>query len=369
MASLLAVGGLNGSAFVHVGGEFLLQMGVGGGIGVAGGRALMWFIRRVPGEGLYPLRTLAGALVLYGVATLAHGSGFLAVFVAGILVGDGRAPFKREIERFHGALASLGEIVAFVVLGLTVNLSVLARPDVWIPGLVLGAALALLIRPVMVGVCLLQARLDRAERVFVLFAGLKGAVPILLGSLLLTVHAADVERLYGIVVVVVVFSVAVQGSLVPTLARALRLPMRAVEPEPWALGVRLRHEPDGAHRFTIAPGSPADGRTLPNWPNYPASCGSVCCCAIIIWSRSRAPLSSTRTTKSWSSPTPISSRNSPPCSQCPHRARPVIRVPTPASSRHRWSRRIGGPASSVVSQCGHITATELPVVGPLDARS
>ena len=73
----------------------------------------------LPSEGLYPLRTVASALILYGIASLAHGSGFLAVFVAGILLGDARAPYKREIERFHGALASLGEIVAFVVLGLT----------------------------------------------------------------------------------------------------------------------------------------------------------------------------------------------------------------------------------------------------------
>ena len=103
MASLLAAGGLTGHAFVDIGGQFLLQMGVGAAIGVLGGRALLWFMRRVPlpSEGLYPLRTLACVLVLYGAATLAHGSGFLAVFVAGILIGDGRAPYKREIERFH----------------------------------------------------------------------------------------------------------------------------------------------------------------------------------------------------------------------------------------------------------------------------
>jgi cell volume regulation protein A len=81
-------------------------------------------------------------LGLYGVTTIAHGSGFLAVFVAGIVLGDERAPFKREIERFHSTLASLGEIVAFVVLGLTVNLADLTRTDVWVPGLVLGASLA-----------------------------------------------------------------------------------------------------------------------------------------------------------------------------------------------------------------------------------
>ena len=193
----------------------------------------------LPSEALYPLRTAACALILFGAATLAHGSGFLAVFVAGILLGDARAPYKREIERFHCALASLGEIVAFIVLGLTVDVAELTRADVWIPGLVIGVVLAVVVRPVVVGLCLIPARLKANERNFVLFAGLKGAVPILLGSFLLAAHVPGAQRLYGIVVVVVVFSVLVQGSLVPTVARLLRLPMRTATTEPWSLGVRL----------------------------------------------------------------------------------------------------------------------------------
>ena len=271
MVSLITAAGVSAGAFAHVGGEFLLQMAVGLAVGVVGGRALLWLTRRVPlpSEGLYPLRTLACVLLLFGIATLAHGSGFLAVFAAGIVLGDERAPFKREIEAFHSALASLAEIVAFVVLGLTINLAVIARADVWIPGLILGAALALIIRPVLVGLCLIPARLKSNERNFVLFAGLKGAVPILLGSFLLAAHVPGAERLYGIVAVVVVFSVVVQGSLTPAAARLLRVPMRVIEPEPWALGVRLRDEPGGVHRFTIKPGSPADGRTIDDLADLP----------------------------------------------------------------------------------------------------
>jgi cell volume regulation protein A len=271
MASLIAAGGLSAGAFAGVGGEFLLQMGVGAAVGVAGGAGLLWFMRRVPlpGEGLYPLRTLACALLLYAVATLAHGSGFLAVFAAGIVLGDGRAPYKREVERFHSALASLAEIVAFTVLGLTISLDVASRADVWVPGLVLGAALAFVIRPVLVGLCLIRARLGRGERAFVLFAGLKGAVPILLGSFLLAAGVPGAQRLYGIVAVTVVFSVVVQGSLVPAAARLLRVPMRPVEPEPWALGVRLRDEPTGVHQLTVTAGSPADGRTVDELSGLP----------------------------------------------------------------------------------------------------
>jgi potassium/hydrogen antiporter len=271
MASLIAAGGLSAGAFAKVGGEFLLQMGVGAAVGVAGGAALLWFTRRVPlpSEGLYPLRTLACALMLFGAATLAHGSGFLAVFAAGIVLGDARAPYKREIERFHSALASLAEIVAFVALGLTIDLDVIFRADVWIPGLILGAALAFVIRPVLVGLCLIPARLPANERSFVLFAGLKGAVPILLGTFLFSAHLPGADRLFGIVDVVVVFSVVVQGSLTPAAARLLHVRMRSVDPEPWALGVRLQGEPSGVHRLTIRAGSPADGRTIDELAGFP----------------------------------------------------------------------------------------------------
>jgi cell volume regulation protein A len=264
MGGLLAVGGISGIAFGRVAADFVLQMTVGLAAGVAGGVALLWFMRRVslPSEALYPLRTLASVLLLYGVTTLLHGSGFLAVFVAGIVIGNRRVPYQRDIERFHGALAGLAEIVAFVVLGLTIDLRVLARMDVWLPGIILGLALAVVIRPLVVGLCLLPAELDRGERVFVLFAGLKGAVPILLGELLLVADVPDAQRLYGIVVVVVIFSVVVQGSLAPAVARRLGVPMQPVRPEPWMVGVRLQAEPETARQISVAAGSVIDGRTV-----------------------------------------------------------------------------------------------------------
>lgn len=264
MSSLIAAGGLTAVGFARVGTQFAVQMAVGLAVGVIGGRALLVFMRRValPSEGLYSLRTLASCLMLYGIATLAHGSGFLAVFVAGIVVGDARAPYKPEIKRFHAALAGLAEIVAFAVLGLTVDLNVLVHPDVWIPGLLLGVALTVAIRPLAVGACLIPVRLQRNERIFVLFAGLKGAVPILLGEFLRAAHVADAERLYGVVVVVVIFSVLVQGSSVPGVARLLHLPIRTVETQPWQIGVRLADEPQGVHRFSVASGSAAEGCTI-----------------------------------------------------------------------------------------------------------
>ncbi|HWB67575.1 MAG TPA: cation:proton antiporter [Mycobacteriales bacterium] len=229
MASLISAGGLSAGAFGQVVGTFLLQLAVGAAVGAAGGWLLQWAIRRLPlpNEGLYPLRTLAAALLLYGIAGVAHGSGFLAVFLAGIVLGDAEAPFKREVERFHASLSSLAEIVAFVVLGLTVNLNTLGELRVWLPGVVIAAVLAAVIRPLIAAACLVGSRLHLRERTFVALVGLKGAVPILLGTLLLTAHVADRQRLYGIVVVVVGFSVLIQGSLVPLLVRRLRLVLRA----------------------------------------------------------------------------------------------------------------------------------------------
>lgn len=240
--------------------QFAIQMVVGLAVGVLGARLLLLFMRRVPlpSAGLYSLRTLAGALGIYGLATIAHGSGFLAVFVAGILLGDERAPYKVDIERFHGALASLGEIVAFAILGLTIDLGDLPHHEIWVTGLGLGALLAFVVRPLLVGLITLPIRLTRGERAFILWAGLKGAVPILLGTFAITEHAPDATRIYETIFVVVAFSVILQGGLVPAMAHRLGVPMRTIEPEPWAMGVRLRHEPEGMRRYAIAAESRAD---------------------------------------------------------------------------------------------------------------
>ena len=141
MVALLAAGGITAGSVPAGGRRFVLQMGVGlaGRGGRRPGAAVVHPAgRRCPARACtrcarWPARSSSTASPRWRTAP-----GFLAVFVAGILLGDARAPYKREIERFHSALASLGEIVAFVVLGLTVDLDDLARPDVWIPGLILG---------------------------------------------------------------------------------------------------------------------------------------------------------------------------------------------------------------------------------------
>jgi cell volume regulation protein A len=268
LAALLAAHGGAGSVAWHVVTEFALQMAVGIAVGVAGGLALLAFMRRVPlpSEGLYSPRVLASVLAIFGAATVAQGSGFLAVLVAGILIGDEPAPYKREIQRFHSSLASLAEIVAFVMLGLTMRLSQLASASAWADGLALAALLAFVIRPVLGGLVTLPVRLTRQERVFFLWTGLKGAVPILLGMAIVGSGTPGAARAYQVIFVIVGFSVTVQGGLVPALARRLRIPLRSIEPEPWSLGVRFSEEPEGLHRYHVAPGSAADGSLVTDLP-------------------------------------------------------------------------------------------------------
>jgi cell volume regulation protein A len=179
MAAVLTAG-TGGWPAVGAGlGTFAAQMAIGAAAGIIGGYVLALAMRRLPlpGAALYPLQTLLGASTIYGLATLAHGSGFLAVFAAGILVGDLRAPYTAEIERFHSSLASLAEIVAFTMLGLTVSVRGLAHGTGWLLGLGIAVLLAVLVRPVAVGLLLLPINMSRGERVFVAWSGLTAGAP------------------------------------------------------------------------------------------------------------------------------------------------------------------------------------------------
>jgi potassium/hydrogen antiporter len=208
--------------------NFVVEMTIGLAVGIAGAAALVLFMRRVqlPSEGLYPLRTLAAAGVIYGLASVSHGSGFLAVFIAGLALSDVEAPFKSQIRRFQTALSSLAEIVVFVALGLTVDMRELIDDRVWLDGLLLAIILAFVARPLALAPLLLPLRLRLGERLFVAWGGLKGAVPILLAAFAILAEVEDARRVYEIVFVVVAFSVVVQGSSIAFAARRLGVRMR-----------------------------------------------------------------------------------------------------------------------------------------------
>jgi potassium/hydrogen antiporter len=237
--------------------EFAVEMTVGVAVGVAGWRLLLPLVRRVrlPEPTLHPLRVLAAAGVIYGAASTLHGSGFIAVFVAGVLLGDEAMPRKGEIESFLSGLSSLAEITVFVALGLTIELHSLDDLHAWRDGIVIALVLTFVFRPLVVGLLLLPVRLRWGERLFVMWSGLKGAVPILLAALAVLAEVDDGNRLYGIVFVVVLFSVVVQGTLVPFVARWLGVPMRTVD-----------HDAAGVRRFVVREGAFASGKPIARLP-------------------------------------------------------------------------------------------------------
>jgi cell volume regulation protein A len=223
MVGLLATVHGHGEWLPEVTTTFLLQLGIGVPTGVAGA----WLMRRPlarltpPRETLQPLIPLAAAGLIFGVATVLHGSGFIAVFLAGLLLGDAE-PVGDDVRAFQSELAGLAEIVVFVALGLTVHLAGLGHTEI-VGGLELTIVLLLIARPPAAVALLSPFPLPRRERVFIAWAGMRGAVPILLASLALEDHATDAKLIYGVVFVVVTTSVLIQGATLRAIASELQL--------------------------------------------------------------------------------------------------------------------------------------------------
>jgi cell volume regulation protein A len=217
-------------------GNFVLSLAIGLGVGVLAGGVLHPLLVRVPvrDQSLGPLRTLTFALVVFGAASALRGSGFLAVYVAGLLIADHRYTGHRATERFHTSLASLAEIVVFVALGLTVDLGFVFSHGIWLDGLALAALVVVVARPLAAWPLLQPVETTRSEEAFMVWAGLKGAVPILLASFALARGVADANRIYAIVFVVVTVSATLQAATIPTVARRLGIPMQRIVDEPWA---------------------------------------------------------------------------------------------------------------------------------------
>jgi cell volume regulation protein A len=199
------------------------QLGLGLVVGIGLGMLASQAARRLP-LGLAPFAPVASlgvASLSYGAATAAGGSGFLAVYLVGLWVGNTPTPFRRQIVAFHQGLAFLAQVVLFVVLGLLVFPSQLG--PVALPGLALAAVLALVARPVAVWLCTLGQDFDNRERLFLSWAGLRGAVPIVLGTFALSEGVTASSTIFNAVFFVVGVSAFVQGPTLEPLARRLGL--------------------------------------------------------------------------------------------------------------------------------------------------
>jgi potassium/hydrogen antiporter len=256
--------------------EIIVQIVVGLVIGLAVGRGGGELLQRVrlPSGGLYPVVTLALALVSFGAATVLHGSGFLAVYVSGVVLGNGHLPFRTSLTRVHDAVAWLSQITMFFLLGLLVT------PSRLLPVAALGLGLSLFLivfaRPIVVAFCLAPFAYTKRDVVFVGWAGLRGAVPIVLATFPVLAGAPGAERIFNLVFFIVVVSALLQGGTVRRLTRLLNLESTEGPRPPAVLEIESAQPLRGELlSFYIDPALGMEGETISNLPFPPGSAATL----------------------------------------------------------------------------------------------
>jgi len=228
LVTVLSQTSLEGS-LVSIVGLILVELVIGAAVGLAVGHLGVVVLRRsaLPVAGLYPLAALAFCVLAYSGAGLAHGSGFLAVYVAALRLGNARLPHHRATLGFAEGLAWVAQIGLFVLLGLLASPPRL--PAVVLPALLVGAVLLLVARPLSVLACAVPFRVPWREQAFLAWAGLRGAVPIVLATIPLTAGLDDGVVLFDEVFVLVIVFTLLQGTSLPLVARRLGV-VAAAEP-------------------------------------------------------------------------------------------------------------------------------------------
>jgi cell volume regulation protein A len=227
-------------------GFFAVQMGLGVVAGAGGGLLLVWLSNRLHLErGMYPMLIFAGGLALYGLTTVLGGSGFLAIYLAGVVIGNRSPREARNIVEVHNGLGWLAQIAMFLMLGL------LATPTDLVEhapaALAIAVVLMFVARPLAVWLCLLRFRFPWREQVFIAWVGLRGAVPIILALFPLLAGIPEAKTILDVTFFVVLVSLTLQGWTIPVLARALKL---QVPPAPGPdERLDLAAAPDGRHAF------------------------------------------------------------------------------------------------------------------------
>lgn len=202
-------------------GEAVVELAVGAAVGLAVGRVGVWVLARValPASGLYPIAVLGLAFAAYGAASVLHGSGFLATYLCGLVLGNVRLPHGAAVRGFAEGVGLLAQIGLFVLLGLLANPARL--PAQVLPAVVIGMVLLLLARPLSVLASLGLFRVPLREQAFLSWAGLRGAVPIVLATIPMAQALPGSTRLFDLVFVLVVVFTLLQAPTLPLVARRL----------------------------------------------------------------------------------------------------------------------------------------------------
>ncbi|MGD6967326.1 potassium/proton antiporter [Rossellomorea vietnamensis] len=206
-------------------GSFFWQMGLGLVLGILFGKLATRSINRInlDSSGLYPVYAMAFALLAYSITDLFNASGLLAVYVAAMLIGNSELTYKHSIFKFNEGFAWMMQILMFVILGLLVFPSQLFTWDVALKGVLLSAILILLARPAAVFLSLVKSDFDVKEKVFLSWAGLRGAVPIVLATFPLIAGIENSPMIFNVVFFVVLTSALIQGSTISIFAEKLGL--------------------------------------------------------------------------------------------------------------------------------------------------
>jgi cell volume regulation protein A len=218
----------------------LAELAGGAVIGLAVGWLGAWRLRVValPSAGLYPIAVLALCCLAYGGAAVLHTSGFIAVYLAALVLGNARLPHRQAVRGFAEGIGWLAQIGLFVLLGILVSPSELGSQV--LPALLVGGVLLLVARPLSVVVSVAPFQYSWRDQVFLSWAGLRGAVPIVLATVPVVAQAPETEGLFELVFVLVVAFTLVQAPALPWVARRLRLQEGAE-----AVGIELDSSPLG----------------------------------------------------------------------------------------------------------------------------
>ncbi|MGI6856556.1 potassium/proton antiporter [Mesorhizobium sp. 1B3] len=247
-------------------GGFVLQMAIGAAVGYLGGKAIVRLVDRLNlDQGLLPIFVLTLSLAVFAAAGAIGGSGFLAVYLAGLVAGNSQIRAVAVLKRFQNGMSWLAQIIMFLVLGLFATPSQFGA--ILLSAILLGLFLIFVARPMAVWLCLLPFRFPRNETAFISWVGLRGAVSILLAITPILGGLEHGRAIFNIAFIVVLVSLVVQGWTIGPIARRLGLVV------PARLGPLNKVElelPGSAHHellaYTVVPGSPvARGQRIPRW--------------------------------------------------------------------------------------------------------